>query len=251
MRALAASVRLRLLRVGTAIGLVFIQTVSMARPLTPAPGKYIAEGGWASLAVKHDTTTETRFQIDSRGTNGHQCGLQGTVAAGIGTTTGVFPDGQACTVRFDVRRGAVAVTALQHDACRLECGARAGFEGDYLVPAPGCTDSTRRRVEDAFVVDYRARRYPRAAAALAPLLSRCSKTLGAEEDAKVRNDLAVTLFHLDRPADCRATLAPLQKMTSDTVLMQLHDGAPTDFDTWSAIARTTRHNLALCANAAS
>ena len=213
----------------------------------PPPGGYVTEGGWGHLNV--GAGAAPTFRIETTGVNGHSCRVEGTVTGALGTTAPVLADGTACTVRFNVRPGAVEVTPLEHEACRAECGARAGFDGTYVVPAAGCGDAERRRAEDDSLSEYRAGRFQRAADPLAALLSHCARTLGAVEDAQLRNDLAVALFHLGRRADCRAVLAPLHGSAADADLALLHNVAPTDFDTWSAVARTTNHNLALCAEA--
>jgi hypothetical protein len=123
---------------------------------------------------------------------------------------------------------------------------RAHFEGEYLIPRPGCTGKERSATRAEFKQLYDAKFYAKAAAVLEPLLVRCSKTLDQEGDW-IRNDLALTQYHLGRLSDCRKTLEPLKKDAARTDEELRSSLLPTDFEEYLPIAQATRHNLKLCA----
>jgi hypothetical protein len=229
----------------------------LAGTSTLTPGEYITEGGWGVLTISRSENRTTHFSLEAMGPNGHVCGLAGDVQ-GIRAILEVDrPDlgqpSRTCVVTFRPNAGGIEVSDsgrdapdVDLDACRAFCGMRAHFEGEYLVPRPGCTGAERSATRARFHQLYAAKSYARAAAVLAPLLARCSKTLGQEADW-IENDLAITQYHLGRFAGCRKTLAPLAKDAARTDEELRGSLLPTDFTVYFPIVQATRHNLELCA----
>ena len=95
---------------------------------------------------------------------------------------------------------------------------RASFDGMYLVPENGCADAELQSARKRFIEFYKQKNYAKARTQLEPILQRCSKTLHRFEDGDIRNDLAITQYHLNDYAGCLKTLEPLAEyagMTSD------------------------------------
>jgi len=225
----------------------FAGAASPATATPPSPGEYIAERGAGVLTIGTQARHGMPFLLHSYAANGHGCSLDGRIVRGVATLGG-FSAGEggevACIVRFDRLGKGVTVSANQ--SCRAYCGSRAWFEGAYLRPAPGCGEAERKAARSRFKRLYDAKRDGEAVKAIAPLIARCQSTLRREEDARLRNDLAIAQYRLGRPADCVATLRPyvdLAAMSDDEIREEY---PPVDEDTWLSIARATRFNQALC-----
>lgn len=203
-----------------------------------ANGDYIAEHGWGALKVKNGG-----FEILSVGGNGHTCGLDGKLK---GMTATLDDGGDICRIRFKAKDGGYQVTPATPETCRNYCGARAYFEGLYLKPARGCADGAREATKKGFKAAYAAKDYAKAHRLLSPLLHTCVRTLGPMETAALRNDLAITLYHLGRKADCRAILAPLAEQAAKKGDDLMADYPPSDWDEFKPLIGATRTNLALC-----
>ncbi|HRY04880.1 MAG TPA: hypothetical protein P5256_17235, partial [Beijerinckiaceae bacterium] len=137
-------------------------------------------------------------------------------------------------------------TPTTPETCRNYCGARAYFEGLYLKPAPGCADGAREAMNKSFKTAYGAKDYAKAHALLAPVLQKCARTLGPMETASIRNDLAITLYHLGRKAECRKVLAPMAEDAARKDDDLMADYPPSDWDAYKPLIKAARTNLALC-----
>jgi hypothetical protein len=220
-------------------------------PLTP--GEYLTEGGWGVLTISRSETQTTHFSLEATGANGHSCSLEGDIQNDKAILPAYDPDtdppGPPCVVTFRPTAEGIDVSDndpkndANLDACRYYCGVRAHFEGEYLIPNPGCTTEESSATHARFDQLYESHSYGEAAAVLEPLLARCSKTLGLE-GSWIANDLAITLYHLGRLADCRKTLEPLAKDLARTDESSL---PPLDLELYLSLAKATRHNLRLCA----
>lgn len=214
------------------------------------PGEYITAGGWGTLTLSQERDGGMAFVIETVGANAHTCDLEGAVRDHVAVLD-VGDAGRSCTVRFARTAGGIAVAALDADACRYFCGVRAVFEGEYLIPNPGCTHSERRATREGFKALYARKSYEKALQALAPLLGHCAGSLDWIESGWIRNDVAITQYRLGRLADCRRTLQPLAERAAgfdgervDAPLL------PADHDSFLPIAQATRHNLKLCGQGA-
>ena len=217
------------------LGLLLAASLAQAQV---APGKYIAEHGFGTLDIK-----DGKFDITSVGGNGHTCGVQGEMKG----ATGVAEDeGDVCKIDFKAKDGGYEVTPTTPDTCRNYCGARAYFEGLYLKPAPGCADEAREATKKSFKTAYGAKDYAKAHALLAPVLQKCARTLGPMETASIRNDLAITLYHLGRKAECRKVLAPMAEDAARKDDDLMADYPPSDWDAYKPLIKAARTNLALC-----
>jgi hypothetical protein len=226
---------------------------SAAALRNPNPGNYVTDEGWGRLEVK-PAEGGVRVSIDARGGNLHTCGLDGLAQAGVlmpdgeqdpGTESVPSPDlGGACRVRFHPFAGGVEVEA--DDACHGYCGARAWFPGTYFTEPAACQREARARTQSKFDALYKAGRYADAYARLEPQLEACGRFLEFYESGRLRNDLAITLFHLDRKADCRVMIAPvLQGYPRDIDALRSRWG-PLEFDDILPLFRSSWHNDALC-----
>ena len=154
--------------------------------------------------------------------------------------------GNACHITFKSDAGGIDVVLGQADECRYYCGMRASFDGRYLVPASGCRNSERKAAQGRFARLYGAKDYQGAFAALQPVLSDCAPTLFWFEEAQIRNDLSVTLYHLGRKDACVAVLKPTIDAhgTSEEALRD--ELPPSDFEGFLPLAKAAWHNAKLC-----
>ncbi len=233
--------------------LAAFQGIALAQaPITPEPGEYITAGGWGVLTITRSEDRSVHFSLDAVGANEHICTLAGDILGDRATIVLDFEDPpRSCGVLFQPDAEGIKVSSTwrdngSEDPCRAFCGMRASFGGEYLIPAPGCTGAERAATRARFQRLYDAKSYAQAEAVLKPLLERCGKTLG-EEGGWIANDLALTQYHLGRPADCRKTLAPLVKDASRTDADLRASLPPFDFEQHLPLVQATRHNLKLCA----
>jgi hypothetical protein len=210
------------------------------------PGEYITEDGWGVLTLSTSGGRTMHFSLDAVGANGHTCSLEGEIE-NLKARLDVDEEGKFCEVTFRPMAGGIDVSSPEMELCRYFCGMRAGFEGEYLKPNPGCGTKERGATREQFQKLYDAKSYAKAAALLDPLLSRCSRTLDWLESAELRNDLAITQYHLGRLADCRKTLAPLMEEASKTEEELRENYPPSDFESYFPLAKATLHNAKLCA----
>ena len=122
----------------SAAGVVLALVASLATAAEPKPGTWITDGGWGHLTVRAGADGGLEFELGAMGSNGHACGLEGHIEDGRAALP--TDEAQACRISFDANAQGitVAVHADDQEQCRWFCGARAGFEGDYLAVPPGC-----------------------------------------------------------------------------------------------------------------
>lgn len=221
-----------------------------ATPEEPAPGEYIREGDSGMLMITRQSDQTLGYSLDAQGPNGHVCGFDGTIQGNRGNIeiigTDTAPSGPPCVITFQRNAEGLDVSDNGAEACRMYCGMRAPFEGEYLMPGLGCTREEGRATCARFKRLYADKSYDEAAELLATQEVRCAKTVGVGPDCTL-NDLAVAQYHLGRLADCRKTLEPLAEdaARSDEELKKLY--LPTDFEVILPTVRAARHNLKLCA----
>ena len=212
---------------------------------TLRPGEYITESGWGVLTVS-TSGGRTSFSIEAVGANGHTCSLDGEIK-NLKARLDTDEENKLCEVTFRPTADGIDVSSVDMEPCRYFCGMRAGFEGEYLRPNPGCGTKERRATREQFKKLYDAKSYAGAAALLEPFLSRCEKTLDWLESGRVHNDLAITQYHLGRLADCRKTLEPLMEDASKTDGELQENLPPSDYESYLPIVKAARHNAKLCA----
>lgn len=217
-----------------------------AQTAPPGPGRYETEGGWGHLTLEAGSRKGTlRFVIETLGGNAHTCSVGGTLQGDRGVAddeTG--PD--ACAIRFTARGDRIEVKPLTPENCRTFCGARASFDGTYLLPPEGCRPAQRQSRRAAFLAGYQARRYSEALAQLSALQRDCGLLLSWLETDRVRNDLAVTLHHLGRDDECLAQLKATRAAQWSTEAEVREGLPPSDADAYLPVAKATWTNQRLC-----
>jgi len=213
---------------------------------TLRPGEYITENGWGVLTISTSEDRTTHFSIEAIGANAHICSLEGEVR-NLQAILDIGEPSKSCVVTFLPKAEGIDVSSIDSEPCRSFCGMRAGFEGQYLLPNPGCSDKERSVTREQFKQLYDAKSYVKASAVLEPLLRGCSRTLSSLESGWIRNDLAITQYHLGRLKDCRRMLEPLTEDAAKTEEELRSSLPPADFDSYLPLAEATRHNSKLCA----
>lgn len=182
-----------------------------------------------------------KFKIDAFGANGHTCSLDGDIHGNRAELEG---DESKCIVTFDAGEKGIGVSS--NEACRTYCGMRAQFDGVYFKPEAGCASDDRSRTRDAFKTIYAKKDYAAAREKLEPVLTRCAPLLSWLEKASIRNDLAVTLYHLHDRAACLSVLDPLAEDAAKTDDAIRENYPPTDADDYLPLIKAARTNLKLC-----
>jgi len=227
------------------------QSLPQSPPQSLPPGQYLTQGGWGTLNIMAPSHGAQDFSLRSLGAAGQACAMRGRIESTVEGTirearARLEKAGETCVLDVAPTGNGVQLRTRTPQACAAFCGDTAEFAGDYLKPRAGCSRAAVRRRRDAFIGLYRQGEYARAREALAPVLADCGPVLFYAVEADVRNDLAVTLYHLGEHRGCRAVLAPMREIAESSDA-QLRTGFP-PFDPARhlRIARQTRHNLRLC-----
>ncbi|RYF34458.1 MAG: hypothetical protein EOO26_04490 [Comamonadaceae bacterium] len=220
-----------------AMALLLAATAASAQTATPPAGEYIYEGGAGTLTVK----AGGRFDISTVGANAHSCTLDGTIVQGKAKMAD-----SPCVVTFAPSATQVVVGTNGSDRCRDACGARAGFEGNYIKPSAACTTKAVAATRKTFKRQYDAKDYATALATLAPVLTDCDTTLDWIDKGRIRNDLALVQLRAGDRAACRNTLQPLAEDAGKTDSAIREDYPPADADLYLGVLRAARTNLKLC-----
>lgn len=209
------------------------------------PGEYATQPDWGSLRIE-DRGGTRHFALFAQGANGHLCDLSGTVQG----SRAITDDGD-CTLALAPQGDTLRISGPE--ACRAYCGARAGFEGDYVrLPAP-CTHAAQERRHAAYLADYKAKRYAQALAGIDALAGDCGSYFQwLQKDAQA-NDRAITLLHLGQPRACLDTLNTMLTRGSrdEDSLQAVLDAQgtmlpPTDWDAYLPIAKASWFNRRQC-----
>lgn len=224
-------------------GLLALALASATFAAELAPGTYLTEGGWGDLSLRQGADGGLEFELSALGSNGHMCGLEGRIEDGQARLP--TDEGQACRIGFSPGAAGIAVAAHPDDfeQCRWFCGARAGFEGDYLVVPEGCLPAQVQATRGRFKKLYDARQYAPAAALLDGLLPQCGRLLLDIDVGWIESDLAITRLKLGDRAGCRAALeghAHLGALSEDEIA---ENYPPIEAELYGRLAKAVRTNL--------
>lgn len=232
-------------------------TVQAADTTLPA-GEYLAKGGWGTLVIQKAKQGEQAFSLESLGANGHSCSLGGSIRNGEANLHEDWQEG-TCNVKFKLQDNSIEVSNDLTENCRGYCGARAGFAGTYLKPAPGCSTDALRQTRNRFKKLYDSKDYAGAEHLLAPVLSDCKATLHWLDELATRNDLALTQAKLGQDKACRSTLETMVEDArrysgtekDNTAICDSGDRylPPADCDGYLRQVRAARTNLGWCERA--
>lgn len=201
-----------------------------------APGTYFMEDGGGTMKI-----AKGAFEISTGGAPG-VCNIKGALKGATGRAT----EEDVCVLTFRPKPGGYEVVIKTDKGCRSYCGAHASLDGMYYRPAPGCDEAGRKASRAKFRAAYEAKDYAKAEKLIAGQLATCGKTLQPIETAGVRNDLAITLHHLGRKAECVKVLEPLAEEVAqkDEEIEGRYTTA--QWAVYKSYVKATRANLALC-----
>ncbi|AXQ28704.1 hypothetical protein D0B54_08430 [Solimonas sp. K1W22B-7] len=231
------------LRIFAFLALCLLSLTAAADSLRP--GKYILLEGWGSLTLGADKGKGQPVAIETTGANAHVCELKGNLRKGVVVPTN--PPSRPCTISIKAKGDDIELQPSNFDpeACNYYCGARATYDGTYRLPPPSCERKQLRQRQDLFLKQYRTKTYDQAHATLSSLIAECGVFYNWIDQDKLRNDLAITEYHLGRYQDCLKTLEP-NTGTAHPDMESLQELPPADFDMFSTIAPATWKNRALC-----
>lgn len=209
------------------------------------PGEYIMDGGSGNLTIKKNNQ-KILFEITTVGANFHTCGLSGEIKKNQARLEAMDKE---CVVTF-TQKGRDIDVSQSGEECRYYCGARAVFEGLYLEPAAGCDGKSYKRARENFKKRYDKKEYDDALKGLTGLFNACKRTMDWIETGWVKNDIAITQYHLGDSAGCRATLKSFETEAAQSDDEIRNNYPPSDGDAWLPVAKAARHNLKLCSGKA-
>lgn len=220
------------------------------------PGQYVRDGDSGTLTIRSDDQHRRTFDIESIGGNCHVCSVSGVIRGSIGHADSWAADGSdsTCLIAFSADRSKVVVKPITEEECRAYCGARAGFEGSYVLPPAACTSAGRQAQRERSLAFYRSRRYSQAARTLQTFITQCGEFMNPVEIDQVRNDLALSQYHNGEISQCLETLnATLAGEFKDEEGLKAGGPhvylPPCDFANYVGVAKATWFNKALCTKA--
>ena len=96
------------------------------------PGKYLAKGASGTLVIEVAKAGALSFAIESTGSNGHTCSINGEIPAGANRALVPTSEGEKpCIVVFRKVTAGISVETPDTDSCQDFCGARASFDLAY------------------------------------------------------------------------------------------------------------------------
>ncbi len=179
----------------TVLSSAVLTTFIAATP--PSEGTYIFEHGPGALELDG-----TKFSISTGGEHGHSCALEGVWKGHTGKVTAPSVDLEACTLTFAATDEGVWVTATNGSACAGWCGARAWFEGQYLLVPPNCSSDNVLKVRRSFQQKVDQRKWAAAIKTLSPVVPRCEKFLDPTLATRLRSELALAVQHKQHRTEC-------------------------------------------------
>lgn len=210
------------------------------------PGEYITKGGWGTLSISQDDDKKVFFTIHAVGSNGHTCSdLDGEIVKGRAVLQ-PYQEFEPCTMLFERTANGIKVGPQLDPPCREFCGARAGYAGEYFKIAVGCDSSSVLQSRGEFKDLYDRKEWHGAEAVLSKIVKNCKETILWLDLGWIRNDLAITQYHLRRQNDCLKTLEPLAEDAGLSDEEIRRNFAPTDADNYMPVVQATRTNLKLC-----
>jgi len=214
------------------------------------PGEYITEGGWGTLSISQNDEKKVFFSIHAAGSNGHTCSdLDGEIVRGRAVLQ-PYPEFEPCAMLFERTGNGIKVGPQLDPPCREFCGARAGYHGEYFKVREGCDSYSVLRSRGEFKDLYDQKKFPRAEAILSKILKNCKEVIAWIDLGWIRNDLAITQYHLQQKNDCLKTLEPFAEDASLSDEEIRGKFAPVDAvtfaDSYIAVVQAARTNLKLC-----
>jgi hypothetical protein len=218
-----------------------------AQDMSLNPGKYATQEG--ELTIRQTSDGKLVFELISASSwNGHTCELDGAIhnsQATLGDLAGDAPE-KKCVVQFHPGGDEIDVTSIGQICHTGYCGAAGHFEGVYVAVQRRCETAALTATRTAFQQAYGAKEYSKAVSLLQPVLEHCAPVLGESDVDSLRNDLAITQYHLHDVAACQRTLEPLREDAAKTD-DELRETYPEfSVEEHLKIARSTRTNLKLC-----
>ena len=215
-------------------------------------GTYIELGGNGKLVIDHASDAKLTFSMEIVRVNGHTCDLEGSIQDGhaiLSSDGNSDENGNAvepCFVLFTSTPDGVEVKARDARSCQRYCGSRADLSETlyFMRPHEGCDTGSLASSRKNFKRLYEGHKFSKAEAILVPILANCKKTLEWFEEARIRNDLAITQYHLGHTKDCLETLNPL--MSDAEVPDDELNFAPGDSSIYLPILHSARTNIRLC-----
>lgn len=218
---------------------VVAQAQTQSQPIKP--GRYVRGGGGAVLNITTASADQNvNFDINVVGANAHLCDVNGTIkAAKAITDTG-------CQIDFGFRGDVVSVKPKKATAqqCQAHCGMRAWFEGDYTLEPALC--GKIKAVKKQFSQDYAAKNYVEAQKSLTNFVQTCGSFVTWRELVPLRNDLAITQFHLNDSAACLATLEPVRSTFIDVAPDDVMRGEPAFREDGVKLVKISQFNWRKC-----
>lgn len=170
-------------------------------------------GSMGSLQMERaDSQGKQRFSIGILGRNAHLCDLDGVVQRGRVIIPEDAKPADQCHIHFKWQSDkSIQIDTPKNDngACSSYCGTGAYFTGRYAIPPTVCRNAEQTR--KVFLKLYQAKQYSAALQQLAPLMRDCKPWTDRMSEIAMRNDMAITYFHLKRPDECIRVLAPFTK----------------------------------------
>jgi hypothetical protein len=210
------------------------------------PGKYLAKGASGTLVIEVAKAGALSFAIESTGSNGHTCSINGEIPAGANRALVPTSEGEKpCIVVFRKVTAGISVETPDTDSCQDFCGARASFDLAYDKVDGKCWPKAVRGQRAEFKRAYEKKDFATARDRLDGALKDCKDYIDEFDRYRMLNDLAITLHHLGDDAGCLKVLEPMAGLAA-TPDKEYDDDPTLEAEQSKKIGRATRTNQELC-----
>lgn len=157
------------------------------------------------------------------------------------------PNG-ACELHFTPNQNRIQVKSSSPQMCTYFCGSGVYFEGDYLKMPAECSDTAKRKTDQLFNRQYRAKQYAQAVSTLRQMWQTCAPTMHWLEEMSIRNNLAVTYAKMGDKDQCSKILQPYKKEIVSKNPMEERDPPVTYVfeEEYKVQLKNARYNWKLC-----
>lgn len=204
-------------------------------------GVYQDNGGSVNIKSS-DVAGQQNFVIDTVGANGHMCYAEGIIKNGKGYVANDDDSEEQCILDFKNKQNVlnIEIDEKYQEACSAYCGARAYLGGEFRVPPKLCSKKNVVKERNLFKKYYDQKMFDQAEKTLNNLLEECDFYFDFITKDYIRNDLALTLYHQNKPDLCLEVLNKTIALDENVYL------PPADEISYEKINKAILFNARLC-----
>ena len=185
------------------------------------------------------------FRVNTVSERGNVCDVTGVIHQ---QKSVLKTSDSTCEVSFTPNESRIRVKGSSPQVCTYFCGSGEYFEGDYLKMPAECSDAAKKKTDQLFKRQYRAKQYAQAVGTLRQMWQTCEPTMHWLEEMSIRTNLAVAYAKMGDKDQCSKILQPYKKEIVSKNPMEERDPPVTYLfeDEYKVQLKNARYNWKLC-----